>query len=616
MHAGHVRALTARQAERVTRAHALLRQKDYPAATALASALVQDAPDAPDAFLLLGMCLADAGTPDDADAAFARAWSLAPQSELVALNVAQWCRRRGRLDDALQVLQSPPPTARLSLQQGLLHLARGAAVPARAAFEDVLAREPDSIQALHGLASALQASGALDEADTVLARLTVMTPGYAPAWINRGAVLRLLGRLDAALDCFQRAAVLGGHNTPEIANAVNGLQQDKGRPHDALTGARALIVRHPDFVPGHEALAHLLWEQRSALETQTDPLQAFRAAAHAQPAHYALQIAFVRTLLQARRHADALAWLQPLRSRWPGDPPLDWLSADALDALGHNDQAHALYARASPHFAATHCDFLNAHARHGLRTGRLALAQQCAEQALRLAPANQEAWSLLGILWRLADDPREDWLCDYTRLIGDVEIATPDGDADLPTFLRTLEQTLTHLHLAAGEPMAQSVRNGSQTPGRLFGRDDPVLRETARALRDAAQGWIAQLPDDPRHPFLARKQRSLRFAGSWSVCLRASGRHTNHIHDEGWLSSAFYVALPGAVRSSAADATAGWIQFGQPLETLGLDLPPRRVLQPRPGHVVLFPSYMWHGTIPFAGPDPRITIAFDAQPAP
>jgi hypothetical protein len=29
---------------------------------------------------------------------------------------------------------------------------------------------------------------------------------------------------------------------------------------------------------------------------------------------------------------------------------------------------------------------------------------------------------------------------------------------------------------------------------------------------------------------------------------------------------------------------------------------------------VLFPSYVWHGTVPFAGDQPRLTVAFDAVP--
>jgi hypothetical protein len=29
---------------------------------------------------------------------------------------------------------------------------------------------------------------------------------------------------------------------------------------------------------------------------------------------------------------------------------------------------------------------------------------------------------------------------------------------------------------------------------------------------------------------------------------------------------------------------------------------------------VLFPSYFWHGTVPFQSDQPRVTVAFDAVP--
>jgi len=43
-------------------------------------------------------------------------------------------------------------------------------------------------------------------------------------------------------------------------------------------------------------------------------------------------------------------------------------------------------------------------------------------------------------------------------------------------------------------------------------------------------------------------------------------------------------------------------------------LAPRRVIRPEPGKLALFPSYMWHGTVPFDDDQPRVTIAFDMTP--
>ena len=59
---------------------------------------------------------------------------------------------------------------------------------------------------------------------------------------------------------------------------------------------------------------------------------------------------------------------------------------------------------------------------------------------------------------------------------------------------------------------------------------------------------------------------------------------------------------------------SGCIQFGQPPAELKLDLPPRRVIRPEPGKLALFPSYLWHGTVPFEDAQPRVTIAFDMTP--
>ena len=79
------------------------------------------------------------------------------------------------------------------------------------------------------------------------------------------------------------------------------------------------------------------------------------------------------------------------------------------------------------------------------------------------------------------------------------------------------------------------------------------------------------------------------------------------------MSSAFYVSLPPSVSAESA-RTDGCIQFGQPAAELGLELSPRRVIRPKAGHLALFPSYMWHGTVPFSDDVSRLTVAFDMQP--
>jgi hypothetical protein len=181
-------------------------------------------------------------------------------------------------------------------------------------------------------------------------------------------------------------------------------------------------------------------------------------------------------------------------------------------------------------------------------------------------------------------------------------------------FNAELNAWLDRVHPATREYLNQSLRGGTQTPDQLFGKGH-VLVEKIRGRIDKAVGrYIREMKQDEQHPFLSRRARDFRHAGSWSSRLRDCGFHINHIHPHGWISSCYYVAVPKAVED--VRARQGWIKFGEP----GLDVPLRnairRAIQPRAGRLVLFPSYMWHGTIPFHDVQPRTTIAFDVVPKP
>jgi uncharacterized protein (TIGR02466 family) len=113
-------------------------------------------------------------------------------------------------------------------------------------------------------------------------------------------------------------------------------------------------------------------------------------------------------------------------------------------------------------------------------------------------------------------------------------------------------------------------------------------------------------------PLRRRNHRGWRFNGSWSVRLQTSGFHTSHVHPRGWLSSACYIDLP----DSMADVQRldGALAFGEPSIATTPALPAEYAVRPEVGMLVLFPSYFWHGTVPFSGDSTRLTVAFDVVP--
>jgi len=140
----------------------------------------------------------------------------------------------------------------------------------------------------------------------------------------------------------------------------------------------------------------------------------------------------------------------------------------------------------------------------------------------------------------------------------------------------------------------------------------PLFADFFAMLDAPIREYLAALhAGDTSHPLDRRRREDYRISGSWSVQLRAGGYHIDHVHPRGWLSSAYYVSLPDV---ADADSRAGWLKFGEP----GIRVPgcgPEHFVQPAAGMLVLFPSYLWHGTVPFAAGGPRLTAAFDVIPA-
>jgi uncharacterized protein (TIGR02466 family) len=140
--------------------------------------------------------------------------------------------------------------------------------------------------------------------------------------------------------------------------------------------------------------------------------------------------------------------------------------------------------------------------------------------------------------------------------------------------------------------------------------DDPAIKAFREAIEPALDAHIQHLGTGT-DALRSRNTGRWKIDGIWSVWLKPDGFHHNHVHPTGWLSSACYIELPDSV---SAGGQEGWIKFGEPGVVTQPQLAHEHAVQPEPGMLVLFPSYMWHGTVPFSGDQPRLSIAFDIVP--
>ena len=401
-----------------------------------------------------------------------------------------------------------------------------------------------------------------------------------------------------AVELFEYARSLAPANGA-ILVGLAAARAAVGDGERAAAELRAVLDRVPMWTYGHEQLAQLL----STLGHRDKATSSIEQAIGRLPREPALWSA----LLSVQLRQGAYESLREIvgRARVAGVVSAELAIYEAIHAAEFDPETFPIVL-----FDAAPADVEFAldtwRVRHLLRVGAVEAALPILDRGLK-GDHSAELWAYAATAWRMVGDPRSEWLERQEGLVRVFDLT----DALPP--LEQLAEALRSLHIAKGEYLDQSVRGGTQTDGPLFSRIDPLIRHLRSAVAGAAANYIADLgPTDESHPLLKhRRDRRIRFTGSWSVRLRSGGRHSNHVHPLGWISSALYVALP--VKSVGEPEDAGWLTLGEPDGNLRLDLPPWREIEPNPGKLVLFPSWMWHGTVPFSTGE-RLTVAFDVRP--
>ena len=193
-------------------------------------------------------------------------------------------------------------------------------------------------------------------------------------------------------------------------------------------------------------------------------------------------------------------------------------------------------------------------------------SQGLINRALALQPYNQETWAYQGLVWRLNGDSKYDWLYDYDVFLRSYTLSVPQGFSSLSAFMEELSQYLSTLHVFTKQPLDQSVVQGTQTMGVLLEDPNMLVQAFKCSLMECIDAYLQALPNDASHPFLCRLADGYTFSGSWSVKLKKSGHHSNHVHPFGWLSCCSYISVPDMSQSRA-----GWIKFGETSLNLGSD---------------------------------------------
>ena len=332
------------------------------------------------------------------------------------------------------------------LQKAVALDQQGNLAGAMAAYQKVLSREPDNIDALFLLGRAYCQQGQFERGAELLRKAVSLAPSYGQAHNLLGMALGRLGRKEDALASFERATAVDPSNVMAIANKADALA-DLGRQADAVTQYGKALALDPRNLAAWCNRGNAL----QALGRDAEAVESFGKALALEPKLVAAHFNMANALARLGRHEEAIARYRRTIALKP-------------------DFADAYINLAAPLLA----------------LGRWQEALECSDQAIRLRPSAVRAHcnrgdALLGL------ERHEESMASYTAALSiDANCAHAlVKKASLAYFLGRFDEAR-----AAAEKVHEidprEVRNYlvlAETKD--FSRDDPQIAAMEDFLKDA-----------------------------------------------------------------------------------------------------------------------------------
>ena len=179
---------------------------------------------------------------------------------------------------------------------------------------------------------------------------------------------------------------------------------------------------------------------------------------------------------------------------------------------------------------------------------------------------------------------------------------------DYVSFLNETIQELRDIK-TIWEPRNNTTRNGFHTPSHinLFLNSTKKISELKSIISNEVNAYYLKFEKEACS-YIKKWPYHQNFV-AWHVILKKQGYQTAHIHPGGWLSGVIYLKVVPTLQKDE-----GAIEFSLNGENYSNLNSPQLTHKPEAGDIVLFPSSLYHRTIPFTTDTERIVIAFDLMP--
>ncbi len=430
-------------------------------------------------------------------------------------------------------------------------------------LEAALVSLPDAPDIHLQLGNAIAERRQYTRALTLFDRALKLKPAYPEACFNKGRILEKVGRLEDARVALEASLDIRPGYLSAILNLSAVLKQ-LGRVDEAIDLCKETLASHPDHPGMHNNLGNLLADKGDTQGAEA----AYQKAAELDPGFAQARSNLGVMLFEQARYADALSNFQAVDT--------GYARGKVVECLAHLGQW-----------------------------------QDCESFIARIArkePRNLLVAATSAYLAKARGSADPFTFCpqpfDFVSVYPDLGEESGAGD-----LIASVKQEILRRE-TIWEPRTSSTKGGYQTADTLFDRPDGPLERLERVIRSRIDDYLANHAGSDCL-LIAQWPAKYRLRG-WFVRLVKGGHQASHIHPDGWLSGVTYLDVPGDERPPA-----GGIEFGLYCESYPLlesGEGPKKQHAPRIGDLVLFPSSLYHRTIPFDSERERLSIAFDVVP--
>ncbi len=431
-------------------------------------------------------------------------------------------------------------------------------------YRNALKLQPNTPDLLFNCGIALGNLNKFDEAEAAYRQAIQLNPNFFEAYGNLGTVLQRQGKLSEAISSYQKGLKINPQDARGYFNLGTALR-DEGLLTDAVESYKKAISLFPNYTDAYNNLGETLRDRGD----MDDAVKSYQAALKLNPNHPGANYNMGEFLYLAQKHEDAVAYFE--RSQLD-----DW-------------QARSMYCL----YKAERFDDFKSKLDEIVRTTRHTapfMATLSTHYAINFGVDDQYNFCKNGF--------------DFVYQNSISELAEPNSP-----LLKRLLDDIENTDIA--ERVQGMLYNGKQSAGNLFKRPESSFRRLGELVKQEFLNYKKRFAGADCE-LIKAFPNELEFTSSWYVRMRRGGYVDRHIHEVGWISGAVYLVLP----TDKKDPTEGCFEYG----THGDNYPqkhsnfPVGIATPKIGDIVLFPSSLFHRTIPFGSNEQRICIAFDLKP--